>query len=182
MTDTDLPGIDPTEGPVAVPAGSPIPDPEVHVADPVKDTGDAADGIGGKKSFQDTIKDEASRIGGQAADKARGFAAEGKDRASGALDDFAKMMTDAAGTVDDKLGEQYGHYARSAAGAVSGFAETLRGKEVDDLVNDAREFVKKSPVMAIGAAAAIGFVLARVIKSGIDSVADAADGDEEGKA
>lgn len=181
MNDTD--GTLPTnEGPIAVPADPPVANPDVHTDAPLKDMGDGADGIGGKRSFQDTLKDEAGKLGTQAADKARGFAEEGKDRASGALDDFAKMMSDAATTVDEKLGDQYGHYARSAAGAVSGFAESLRNKDVDDLVVDAREFVKKSPVMAIGAAAALGFVLARIIKSGIDTVADAAEGDEADKA
>lgn len=178
MTDTDTNGTPTNEGPVAVPAEMPHTDPGLHTDEPLKTAGAGADAFGDKPGIADTIKDEAGKLGGQAADKARGFAAEGKDRASGALDEFAKMMSDAAGTVDEKLGDQYGHYARSAAGAVSGFAETLRNKEVDDLLDDARDFVKKSPVMAIGAAAAIGFVLARIIKSGMDSVADAVDGDE----
>lgn len=167
-----------TEGPIAVPADPPTANPDVHTDAPLKDMGDGADVIGGKRSLQDTLKDEAGKLGSQAADKARGFAEEGKERATGALDDFARMMHDAAGTVDEKLGDQYGHYARSAAGAVSGFADTLREKQVEDLIDDARDFVKKSPVMAIGAAAALGFVLARIIKSGIDSVADAAEGDQ----
>lgn len=130
----------------------------------------------------EAIKQEASKLGGQAADKARGFAEEGKQKASGALNEFARMMEDAAGTVDDKIGEQYGQYARSAASAVAGLAGTIERKDVDELVDDVRDFVRKSPAVAIGAAAAIGFVLARVIKSGIDSVADAAEtADESGK-
>jgi hypothetical protein len=52
------------------------------------------------------------------------------------------------------------------------FAESLRGKDVDDLLSGATDFVKKSPVIAVGTAAAIGFVLARLIKSGIDAAAD----------
>jgi ElaB/YqjD/DUF883 family membrane-anchored ribosome-binding protein len=77
--------------------------------------------------------------------------------------------------VDEKLGEQYGQYARSAADQISGLAESLRGKQVDDLLDDAREFVKKSPAVAVGIAAGVGFVLARLLKSGLDAAGDLAD-------
>ena len=116
-----------------------------------------------------TLRGEASRLGSQAADRARGFAGENKDRATGALDELSRMMQSAAGDVDAKLGEQYGKYARSAAEGVQSFADTLRSKEVDDLLDDAQAFVKKSPAIAIGTAAMVGFVLARLIKSGVDS-------------
>ena len=114
------------------------------------------------------LKDGASRLGQQAGDKARYFAEEGKARAGGALDQLSQMLNDAAGQVDEKLGAQYGEYARSAAGAVSGFSEQVKAKDIDALVEDARGLVRKSPAVAIGAAAAVGFVLARLISSGLD--------------
>jgi ElaB/YqjD/DUF883 family membrane-anchored ribosome-binding protein len=101
--------------------------------------------------------------------KARAYAEDGKARVGGVLDELSKMMGDAAGTVDEKVGAQYGNYARSAADAVSGFSESLKSKNVDDIVADARDFVKKSPAIAIGTAAALGFVLMRLIKSGLDN-------------
>ncbi|WEK00722.1 MAG: hypothetical protein P0Y59_03230 [Candidatus Sphingomonas phytovorans] len=116
-----------------------------------------------------TLKDSASKLGKEAGDKARAYAEDGKARAGGVLDELAKMMTDAAGTVDEKVGPQYGQYARSAADAVSGFSDSIKQKNLDDLIEDARGFVKKSPAIAIGTAAAIGFVLVRLIKSGIDA-------------
>ena len=130
-----------------------------------------------KRSAADTIREKASEIGSEAADRARAFAAEGKDRATGALDEVAKMMQSAALDVDARLGEQYGKYARSAADGISGFADSLRGKEVDDLLEDVSAFVRKSPAVAVGVAAGLGFVLARLIKSGIDAASDAADTD-----
>ncbi len=131
-----------------------------------------------KRGAADQIREQAGKFGTEAADRARAFAGEGKERATGALDEVAKMFEGAAGDVDERLGEEYGKYARSAAQGISNFAESLRGKEVDDLVSDATNFVKKSPVIAVGAAAAIGFVLARLIKSGIDAAADAGDSDK----
>ena len=78
----------------------------------------------------------------------------------------------AVGGLDERLGEEYGRYARSAAQGISSFADSLRSKEVDDLITDATALVKRSPVIAVGAAAAVGFVLARLIKSGVDAASD----------
>ena len=118
---------------------------------------------------RELVKHEAEKLTGQASDKVRAFAEDGKARASGMLDEIAQTIEDAAKTIDEKVGVQFGGYARSASTAVSDFSRTLADKDVDDLVDDAREFVKKSPGIAIGAAAAIGFVLARVIQSGVDA-------------
>jgi ElaB/YqjD/DUF883 family membrane-anchored ribosome-binding protein len=137
---------------------------------------EAADDLGESRSGATRkLKDEASKLGTQAADRARAFAGENKERATNALDEVAKMFEGAALDVDARLGEQYGKYARSAAQGISNFAESLRGKEVDDLFNDATELVKKSPVIAVGAAAAVGFVVARLIKSGVDAASETTD-------
>jgi len=134
----------------------------------------ALNGADTKPNPAQLLKDSAAKLTKDAGDKARAYAEDGKARAGGALDELARLMTEAAGTVDDKLGEQYGQYARGAADSVSGFSDSLKAKNLDDLIEDARGFVKKSPAIAIGTAAALGFVLVRLIKAGID----AADRDE----
>ena len=115
------------------------------------------------------ILDGSSKASKQAATKARSLADDGKLKAGGALDQLSQILNDAAGDVDQKFGEQYGHYARSAAGTVSSFADTVKSKDVDDLLEDVRQFARKSPGIAIGVAAAVGFALARIAQSGIDS-------------
>jgi len=115
-----------------------------------------------------TVRKEAAALRDQATTRARQVATQGKGRTTDALDNISKLIKDAAGTVDDKVGSQYGDYTRRAAEAVAGFATNLRGKEVDDIVKDAGAFVKKSPAVAIGAAAALGFVIARLIKAGAE--------------
>ncbi len=158
MTDFNRTGISPTTSDNSVVLDTDL--------SPVTDSTTTADTVGGAKQ---TLKDEASKLSAKATDKARSLADEGKARATGALDEFSKLMEDAAGTVDEKLGEQYGQYARSAAKAISGFSDGLRGKEVEDLLADASDFVRKSPAIAIGTAAALGFVLARIVKAGVDT-------------
>jgi ElaB/YqjD/DUF883 family membrane-anchored ribosome-binding protein len=120
---------------------------------------------------QDTkskVKDEMKNFKDKATDGARNAAERGKDKASEAVSSIGKLLRDSAATIDDNVGKNYGDYARSAADAVDGFASKMNAKDVDDIATDARDFVKKSPAIAIGAAAAIGFVLARLIRSGRD--------------
>lgn len=124
-----------------------------------------------------TIKDEAAKLARQATDKARDYVAVGKERAGGALDEVSRLMGDAANTVDEKIGAQYGQYARTAADGIAGFSENLKAKEVEDLIADASAFVRKSPAVAIGIAAALGFVVARLVKAGLDEADKVADGD-----
>jgi len=136
-------------------------------------TGSASGGTTSEKpNATQALKDNVIKFANDAGEKAKGYAEDGKSRAGTALDELAKMLQDAAGTVDEKVGEQYGQYARSAADAVANFSGALKEKQVDDIIDDAREFVKKSPAVAIGTAAAIGFVLARLVKAGLDGQAD----------
>lgn len=116
-----------------------------------------------RKAFSDT----AASFTEHAGDRARELTVQGKDRAVEALDNVAGLVGDAASQVADRLGDQYGGYIQQAADAVTGFADTLREKDADQLFDDARGVVRNSPAIALAAAAAVGFVLARVMKSGL---------------
>jgi len=124
---------------------------------------EGAQGNEQKGAFFDRIDE----LRGQASDRARDFAQAGKDRATAALDSLVQTVEDAAGDIDEKLGEQYGDYARRAAEYIGNFTEGLRDKDVDRLFADARELVKKSPAVAVGAAAVLGFVVARLARSAV---------------
>jgi len=132
-------------------------------------TGTDSKGTGGETPFSSARKafaDTASGFTDQASSRVRDYTAQGKDRAVEALDNVASLVTDAADQVSEKLGDQYGGYIRQAADAVAGLATTLRDKNTDELIGDARDVVRSSPAIAIAAAAAVGFLLARVVKSG----------------
>lgn len=115
---------------------------------------------------RDKVGEQASGIKDQATGKARDYAAIGKDKTVAGLDSVTRLMDDAAGAIDDKVGAQYGDYARKAATAVANVATTLRTKDVDELLEDARSAVRKSPALAIGAAVVAGFVIARLVRAG----------------
>lgn len=109
------------------------------------------------KAQADQIKTQAAKVARSAADTA-------KDKTGSAMQGLAKLISDTAGTVDSKLGPQYGDYARTAAESVAKAAKSLDEKDVDQLLGEARDFVRKSPAVAIGAAAIAGFVLMRLAK------------------
>lgn len=116
----------------------------------------------------DTLKQGASDLRGQAADRVRLFAEDGKSKATDALGQLTQILNDAAAQVDDKIGKQYGHYARSAADQVQSFGAKLDDTTVDEIFDEARELVKKSPGVAVGIAAALGFVVARLVSAGVE--------------
>lgn len=123
-------------------------------------------------SATQALKDNGQKLVGQATDKARAFADQGKAAGADKIDQFAQMLSDAAAQVDEKLGGQYGQYARDAADRVSSLSSTIRNKDVDEFAEDVRNFVRASPAVAIGIAAAVGFALARVVQSGLDANSD----------
>ena len=136
------------------------------------DTGGATAGGGGSGLSTDRIvsqvRDQVSNLREQAADKAREFAEGGKDRTTQLLDDLSEIIHDAARSIDERLGDQYGEYAHKAGDAVSGLAGNLREKSLEDLLDGTRSIVRKSPAVTVGTAALLGFVLVRLVKSGLE--------------
>jgi len=114
------------------------------------------------------VRDQVASLRGQAGDKLRSVADDGKTKATTLLDDVAGIIEDAARSIDERLGGEYADYAHRASSAVSGFAGRIREKSVDDIVDDTRDIVRSSPGVAIAAAAVVGFALMRVIRSGLD--------------
>jgi ElaB/YqjD/DUF883 family membrane-anchored ribosome-binding protein len=125
--------------------------------------GDAAVGV------RQQLTEGVTKLQSGAGDQIRTLADTGKQRAAGALDQLARMLTDAADQVDAKLGQQYGGYARTAADQVQTFSRQVQDQDLEALLDQGRELVRKSPAVAVGIAAAAGFVIARLVQSGIDA-------------
>lgn len=130
-----------------------------------KTTGNRGRAKSGVRSVKDKLAKHGGELRGQAEAKAREYAEQGKEKATGALDGVSRFFDDTANTLDDQLGAGLGDYVHRAADAVAGFTETLKQKDVEELLTDARDAVRRNPALAIGAAAAVGFVLVRLIKS-----------------
>jgi ElaB/YqjD/DUF883 family membrane-anchored ribosome-binding protein len=130
--------------------------------------GGGNDAGGGGGGVREQLRGQVSQLRGQATDRVREFADGGKTRASDALEELSRVVADTADSIDERLGGQYGEYARRASDAVSGFADTLRRTEVDELYDNVQSAVRRSPAVAIGIAAVVGFTLARLVKAGLN--------------
>jgi ElaB/YqjD/DUF883 family membrane-anchored ribosome-binding protein len=108
------------------------------------------------------LVEEAKVYGEKAKVKAGEIAVEGKTRASETIAKLGTLVSDNAGTIDEKFGEKYGDYARTASQKMQSAAEKIEAKDLAELPEDARQFVRKSPGLAIGMAAVAGFMLARL--------------------
>jgi ElaB/YqjD/DUF883 family membrane-anchored ribosome-binding protein len=106
---------------------------------------------------------EAKSYGEQAVGKAGELAVEGKQVASDAIASLGKVVGDTAPQIDEKLGAQYGDYARKASRTLQETSAKLESKSVEELSEDARAMVRKSPGVAVGVAAVVGFFLARML-------------------
>ncbi len=146
---------------------TPLPEEIPSVGKSARKAPNGAARIGAKAGdTRDKIVEEAQKLKEKAGARATEYAGIGKDKTSDALDGLSKLIRDAAGSVDERLGESYGQYARKAADLISSAASSLREKELAAVADDTRALIRKSPVAAVGVAAAIGFMLARLMKSG----------------
>lgn len=124
---------------------------------------------GPSQGLSDRIRSGSERLANQAGDKARGYLSQGLERASEALANVAKMVGDTAPGIDERLGNEYGEYARRAAGSIENVANAIAEKDADELIEDTRNFVRNSPGVALAGAAVVGFVVARLVKSGLSA-------------
>lgn len=127
----------------------------------------------------DRLRGSREKFAGQAGQKARGFVTQGLERTSETLANVSRMVGDTANGIEERLGAEYGDYARRAASAIENTANSIAAKDPDELIDDTREFVRNSPGVALAGAAVVGFVLARLVKSGLGVTQDGLDNDDD---
>ena len=103
------------------------------------------------------------------------IARQGTTKATGALGAVGETIESNAAVIDEKLGVQYGDYARGAAHTLQSTAASLEAKDIPEIGEEIAGFVRKSPVKAIGIAAAAGFLLSRLFRRSAPSKDAAAD-------
>lgn len=121
----------------------------------------------GNADLRQRIRDGGERLSTEAGDRARGLVSQGLERSAEALSNVSRLVGDTADGLDERLGEEYGDYARRAASAIESTANNIASKNPDELIEDTRNFVRNSPGLAVAGAAIVGFVVARLLKSGL---------------
>lgn len=136
----------------------------------------------GGNAVMSKIRSGGDKLSDQAAGKARDLLGQGMERSAEAIANVGKLVGDTASGLDDRLGADYGDYARSAAQTLENTANRLASKNPDELIDDTREFIRKSPGIALAGAAIVGFALARLVKSGLSRSDNDARDDDSGSA
>ena len=120
-----------------------------------------------ERGLADRLREGREQLSNQAGEKARGLVSQSLERTAEALGNVSKMVGDTAPGIEERLGPEYGDYARRAAGAIENAANSIGSKDPDELIEDTRNFVRNSPGIALAGAAVVGFVVARLLKSGL---------------
>ncbi len=140
---------------------------ERKTAAPLGDAERPATGGGtSERGLADRLREGREQLSNQAGEKARGLVSQSLERTAEALGNVSKMVGDTAPGIEERLGPEYGDYARRAAGAIENAANSIASKDPDELIEDTRNFVRNSPGIALAGAAVVGFVVARLLKSG----------------
>jgi ElaB/YqjD/DUF883 family membrane-anchored ribosome-binding protein len=129
----------------------------------------AGDQSDSERGLVDRLRDSREQLSTQAGERARGLVTQSLERTSEALANVSKMIGDTADGIDERLGPEYGEYARRAAGSIENVANQIASKDPDELIEDTRNFVRNSPGIALAGAAVVGFVVARLLKTGLAS-------------
>jgi hypothetical protein len=129
-----------------------------------------ADGGVSGGTIVEKLRSSTGKVSGQAAEKARGFVGQGLERSSEAIANASRLVGDTATGIDERLGQEFGDYARRAASTMESLANNLATKDPDELIGDTRDFVRRSPGIALAGAAVVGFALARLVKGGLAGV------------
>ena len=185
-TDTVIEGaavtteIDATE-PTILTEAPPATGTTADVAPATATTGRTSRGSGssGGGSLAERLRSGREQLSGQAGEKARGLVTQGLERTAEALANVSRMVGDTAPGIEERLGAEYGDYARRAAGTIENVANSIAEKDPDELIDDTRNFVRNSPGVALAGAAVVGFVLARRVKSGLGTERDDDDGEDD---
>lgn len=117
------------------------------------------DGLGAsgetpRKSFTEELRETAEQV----LDKQR-------QRAADSVKTVAETLHQTADQLDEQRIGPIADYARRAAVEVESFAETVRARSLDDLMNDATALVRQRPGLFLAGAAGVGFLLGRFLRA-----------------
>jgi len=168
--------------------------PDAWSATPVRQVGDRLKATAGRvseassdaaESVRQTVTRTARAVSAQGAelasivgDELADTAEETKARGADLMEGFAGAVAKAAEELDRTAPSMAGYF-RSAGDGVESLANTLRQRDVRDLLSTANAFARRRPEVLRGAAVAAGFLVSRFLKS---SKPSAQQGDTDGSA
>ena len=122
-----------------------------------------------------TVTDAAQDVAEQAKRTASSLASEANEQVKGILNQQVSFGADlvenvaesarAAAQTLDQTAPQLAGLVRNAAERIEGLSRDLRGRSIEDLMRLGSQYARRNPAVMFGAAAALGFLAFRVVKS-----------------
>lgn len=141
---------------------------------------DSSSSSGSSGGIRGIVGNVTTKARDEATNRARGFVGDGLKSGSATLGNVANIIEDTIEQIGERLGPQYADYARTASQTINRYATTLENKDPDELVDDARELIRKSPGVALTGAAILGFGLVRLLKVGMPQEGSNGTSDRQG--
>lgn len=89
-----------------------------------------------------------------------------KDHFAGGITDLAQVVRESGDKLREQgLGSLTGPYIDQAAQTLTDFGTSIQQKDVDQVIRETEDFARIQPAIFLGAAATLGFVAARFLKS-----------------
>lgn len=122
-----------------------------------------------KEQTQQAVQ-QGQQYAGQAADlvgsRVKSALTQQKDALAAGITETAQILKQNGDSFRSQgIGAFAGPYIDRAVAKLTEVGTTIQGKDVDEIVHDTENFARIQPVYFLGAAAAIGFVAARFVKS-----------------
>lgn len=105
----------------------------------------------------------AQRFGAQMRDAAQSVLNEQKDRVADVVHFLAEALRRTAHTLEREENAAVARYADQAAAQIDRFSETVRRRELPDLLAGTEDFARRQPSLFIAGAVATGFVIGRLL-------------------
>ncbi|SOE08533.1 hypothetical protein SAMN05877838_0256 [Hoeflea halophila] len=111
----------------------------------------------------DNIKQKISETGEKLKSEARHQSDEAKSRVADEMSNVASALHGASGEFD--TGTLQAKLLNQIADGISGAADTVRNKDMSEVVTDVQGFARSNPAVFLGGAALLGFVASRFAKA-----------------
>jgi hypothetical protein len=111
------------------------------------------------------LSDQVRETTHQAQETAKTMLASQKVYAAEGLNSLAQALRQTGQSLRQQDQETIAHYATRVADQVNSLSATLRDKDFDEIVQDMEDFARRRPEVVLGGAVAVGFLLARFLKS-----------------
>jgi ElaB/YqjD/DUF883 family membrane-anchored ribosome-binding protein len=115
----------------------------------------------------------AQHLGNRLRDAAQTLMHEQKDRAADAVAGLAQALSQAADQLEREEKPTAARYADQAAARVAQFSETVRAREIEEMLSEVERFARRQPTLFFAGTLAAGFLLGRILSRPSNRAADA---------